>query len=75
MALPLTYSPQLTRRQLFRIGSIAVSESDPNIVYVASGEGLQRPDLSTGDGVYKSTDAGKTGHTLKDYATANRSAR
>ena len=32
------------------IGSIAVSESDPNIVYVASGEGLQRPDLSTGDG-------------------------
>jgi photosystem II stability/assembly factor-like uncharacterized protein len=42
------------------IGSIAVSESDPNTVYVASGEGLQRPDLSTGDGVYKSIDAGKT---------------
>src|ERR1700755_87264 len=42
------------------IGSIAVSESNPNVVYVASGEGLQRPDLSTGDGVYKSTDAGKT---------------
>jgi photosystem II stability/assembly factor-like uncharacterized protein len=42
------------------IGSIAVAESDPNVVYVASGEGLQRPDLSTGDGVYKSTDAGKT---------------
>src|SRR5271168_4334211 len=42
------------------IGSIAVAESEPNVVYVASGEGLQRPDLSTGDGVYKSTDAGKT---------------
>jgi photosystem II stability/assembly factor-like uncharacterized protein len=42
------------------IGSIAVAESDLNVVYVASGEGLQRPDLSTGDGVYKSTDAGKT---------------
>jgi photosystem II stability/assembly factor-like uncharacterized protein len=42
------------------IGSIAVAESDPNVVYVVSGEGLQRPDLSTGDGVYKSTDAGKT---------------
>jgi hypothetical protein len=42
------------------IGSIAVSESDPKVVYVADGEGLQRPDLSTGDGVYKSTDAGKT---------------
>ena len=42
------------------IGSIAVAESDPNVLYVGSGEGLARPDLSTGDGVYKSTDAGKT---------------
>jgi photosystem II stability/assembly factor-like uncharacterized protein len=42
------------------IGAIAVAPSDPNIVYVASGEGLQRPDLSVGDGIYKSTDAGKT---------------
>ena len=42
------------------IGSIAVAESNPNILYVASGEGLQRPDLATGDGVYKSTDAGRT---------------
>src|SRR5678815_684853 len=32
----------------------------PNVVYVGSGEGLQRPDLSVGDGIYKSTDAGKT---------------
>ena len=30
------------------------------MIYVGSGEGLQRPDLSTGDGIYKSTDAGKT---------------
>src|SRR5260370_19407416 len=42
------------------VGGIAVAQSDPNIIYVGSGEGLQRPDLSTGDGVYKSTDAGKT---------------
>jgi photosystem II stability/assembly factor-like uncharacterized protein len=42
------------------IGTIAVSISDPDVVYAGSGEGLQRPDLSTGDGVYKSTDAGKT---------------
>jgi photosystem II stability/assembly factor-like uncharacterized protein len=41
------------------IGAIAVAESDPNIIYVGSGEGLARPDLSTGDGVYKSTDAGQ----------------
>ena len=42
------------------IGAIAVSESDPNIVYVGSGEGIQRPDLTTGDGIYRSDDAGKT---------------
>jgi photosystem II stability/assembly factor-like uncharacterized protein len=42
------------------IGAIAVAPSDPRIIYVGSGEGLQRPDLSTGDGVYKSTDAGRT---------------
>jgi len=42
------------------IGAIGVSPSNPDIVYVGSGEGLQRPDLSVGDGIYKSTDAGKT---------------
>jgi photosystem II stability/assembly factor-like uncharacterized protein len=42
------------------IGAIAVAPSNPNILYVGSGEGLQRPDLSVGDGIYKSTDAGKT---------------
>ncbi len=42
------------------IGAIAVAPSDPNIVYVGSGEGLHRPDLSVGNGIYKSTDAGKT---------------
>ncbi len=42
------------------IGSLAVAPSDPDIIYVGSGEGLQRPDLSTGDGIYKSTDAGRT---------------
>jgi len=42
------------------IGDIAVAPSNPDIIYVGSGEGLQRPDLSTGDGIYKSTDAGRT---------------
>jgi photosystem II stability/assembly factor-like uncharacterized protein len=42
------------------IGAIAVAPSDPNIIYVGCGEGLQRPDLATGDGIYKSTDAGRT---------------
>src|SRR5205085_4502320 len=38
----------------------AVAPSDPDVVYVGSGEGLHRPDLSVGDGIYKSTDAGRT---------------
>jgi photosystem II stability/assembly factor-like uncharacterized protein len=42
------------------IGDIAVAPSNPSVIYVGTGEGVQRPDLSTGDGVYKSTDAGKT---------------
>ena len=42
------------------IGAIAVAPSDPTIIYVGSGAGIIRPDLSTGDGMYKSTDAGAT---------------
>jgi len=42
------------------IGAIAVAPSSPDTIYAGSGEGLQRPDLSTGDGVYKSTDGGRT---------------
>ena len=42
------------------IGAIAVAPSNPNIVYAGCGEGLQRPDLSTGDGMYKSSDAGRS---------------
>ena len=42
------------------IGAVAVAPSNPNVLYVGSGEGLQRPDLSVGDGMYKCTDAGKT---------------
>lgn len=42
------------------VGAIAVSESDPNIVYVGMGEACIRGNFSHGDGVYKSVDAGKT---------------
>ncbi|MGD0212552.1 MAG: glycoside hydrolase [Terriglobales bacterium] len=42
------------------IGALAVAPSNPNTIYVGSGEGLRRPDLSTGNGIYKSTDAGRT---------------
>ncbi|HEY7547485.1 MAG TPA: glycoside hydrolase [Blastocatellia bacterium] len=55
-----TWTPVFDDQPTGSIGDLAVAPSDPNIIYVGSGEGLQRPDLSTGDGIYKSTDAGKT---------------
>ncbi|MGA7216802.1 MAG: glycoside hydrolase [Candidatus Sulfotelmatobacter sp.] len=55
-----TWAPIFDHESTQSIGAIAVASSDPNIVYVASGEGLHRPDLSVGNGIYKSTDAGKT---------------
>src|SRR3982075_1419937 len=55
-----TWQPIFDTQPTGSIGALAVSVSDPNIIYVGSGEGLHRPDLSVGDGIYKSTDAGKT---------------
>jgi photosystem II stability/assembly factor-like uncharacterized protein len=42
------------------VGAIAVADSDPNIIYVGMGEACLRANISHGDGVYKSTDAGKS---------------
>ncbi len=55
-----TWTPIFDDQPTGSIGDLAVAPSDPNIIYVGSGEGLQRPDLSVGDGIYKSTDGGKT---------------
>src|SRR2546428_10130111 len=52
-----TWRPIFDTQPTQSIGDIAVAPSDPNIVYVASGEGLRRPDLSVRNGIYKSTDA------------------
>lgn len=42
------------------IGAVEISESDPNIIYVGTGEPQMRNNVSWGDGVYKSTDGGDT---------------
>jgi photosystem II stability/assembly factor-like uncharacterized protein len=55
-----TWNPIFDSQPTGSIGSIAVAPSNPDIIYVGSGEGLQRPDLSTGDGIYKSTNGGRT---------------
>ncbi len=60
------WSPVFDDQPTGSVGAIAVAASNPNIIYVGSGEGLHRPDLSVGDGVYKSTDAGKTWTHLAD---------
>ncbi len=55
-----TWNPIFDHEASQSVGAIAVASSDPDVIYVASGEGLHRPDLSVGDGIYKSTDGGKT---------------
>jgi len=55
-----TWIPLFDHESTGSIGAIAVAPSDPNIIYVGSGAGIIRPDLATGNGMYKSSDAGKT---------------
>jgi len=58
------WNPQSDKDGIASIGSIAVAPSDPNILYVGSGEGCLRGNISYGDGVYRSNDAGKTWKNL-----------
>ena len=55
-----TWDPIFDSQPTGSIGALTIAPSNPDIIYVASGEGLRRPDLSTGNGIYKSTDAGRT---------------
>ncbi len=55
-----TWVPLFDKQAVSSIGSVAVAESDPNVIYVGTGEACIRGNISFGDGVYKSTDAGKT---------------
>ena len=55
-----TWNPIFDDQPTGSVGALAVAPSNPDIIYVGSGEGLRRPDLSVGDGIYKSTDAGRT---------------
>ena len=55
-----TWQPIFDDQPTGSIGAIAVAPSNPDVIYVGSGEGMQRPDLSTGDGIYRSRDGGRT---------------
>jgi photosystem II stability/assembly factor-like uncharacterized protein len=56
----LTWKPIFDDQPTASIGSIAVAASDPNVVYVGTGEANIRGNVSPGAGIFKSTDAGKT---------------
>ncbi len=55
-----TWDPIFDSAPTGSVGDIGVSESNPNIIYVGTGEGLHRPDLGVGDGIFKSIDGGKS---------------
>ena len=55
-----TWRPIFDSAPTGSIGDIGVSWSNPDILYVGTGEGLHRPDLGVGDGIFKSTDGGKS---------------
>ena len=56
----MTWIPVSDHQTAASIGAIAVAASDSNVIYAGSGEACLRGNISYGDGVYKSTDAGKT---------------
>jgi photosystem II stability/assembly factor-like uncharacterized protein len=54
-----TFTPIFDEQSAGSIGAIAVAPSDPNVVYVGTGEGNPRNNASVGDGMYKSIDGGE----------------
>jgi photosystem II stability/assembly factor-like uncharacterized protein len=60
----LTWSPITDGQPIASIGAIAIAASNPNIIYVGTGESDIRSNLASGDGVYKSTDGGHTWHNV-----------
>src|ERR1017187_7658113 len=54
------FTPLLQDRGLLSIGAVAVQQSNPNVVWVGTGESNNRQSASWGEGLYKSTDGGKT---------------
>jgi photosystem II stability/assembly factor-like uncharacterized protein len=56
----VNWAPIADKEKIMSVGAIEVAPSDPNVIYVGTGEACLRGNIVEGDGVYKSTDAGKT---------------
>jgi photosystem II stability/assembly factor-like uncharacterized protein len=54
-----TFRPIFDKQDVSSIGAIAIAPSDPNVIYVGTGEGNPRNNASIGDGMYKSIDGGE----------------
>ncbi|HET9033749.1 MAG TPA: hypothetical protein VFN25_12690 [Dokdonella sp.] len=59
-----TWQPIFDDQPIGSIGALAIAPSDPNVIYVGSGEADMRSDIAQGDGMYKSLDAGKSWHKI-----------
>jgi photosystem II stability/assembly factor-like uncharacterized protein len=60
----MVWTPIFEGQPVASIGALAVAPSDPNVIYAGTGEADIRSNLASGDGVYKSTDAGQTWHNV-----------
>src|SRR5437870_1586435 len=67
-----TFKPVFDRQDVQSIGAVAIDPSNPEIVWVGTGESWLRNSVSVGDGIYKSTDGGEnwTNVGLKDSSTS-----
>ena len=55
-----TWAPLFDRAGSASVGAIAIAPSDPNVIYVGTGQIQARYDVASGDGVYRTSDGGKT---------------
>ena len=56
----INWKPIFDKQPVSSVGSLAIAPSDPNVIWAGTGEAFIRSNISHGDGIYKSTDAGKT---------------